>query len=95
MHCLGIVDWPEKLRVKKNVSELIMWILQCMYSDQHGQVITCNEHSKRFDIRAGMRQGYVLNPPFFFAQFFRVLWQLHWQSSVFFGGGLVLQQDRD
>ena len=61
------VDWQSlwhALRAQ-GVSEQIVWILQCMYFYQRGEVVTCNEHSKRFEIRAGVRQGCVLSPRFF------------------------------
>ena len=88
------VDWQslwQALRAQ-GVSEQIVWILQCMYFDPCGEVVPCNEHSKRFDIRAGVRQGCVLSPRVFCAalEWGMRAWRLNGQPS-----GLVLQEDRD
>ena len=88
------VDWQilwQAFRAQ-GVSEQIVWILQCMYFDQCGEVVTCSERSKRFDIRAGVRQGCVLSPRLFCAAFEWGMraWRLNGQPS-----GLVLQEGRD
>ena len=44
------------------VSDHMVWILQCLYHDQTGTVRGSSGTSRPFDIRQGARQGCVLSP---------------------------------
>ena len=47
------------------VSQHLVWILQLLYDNQRGQVLTDSGESREFDIRRGVRQGCVLSPGLF------------------------------
>ena len=47
------------------VSDHMVWILQCLYHDQIGTVRGSSGTSRPFDIRQGVRQGCVLSPRLF------------------------------
>ena len=42
-----------------------MWALRLVYWEQKGQIITKQDTSREFDIKAGVRQGCVLSPRLF------------------------------
>ena len=57
------VDWQAlwKALETHGVSEHLISILQLLYDNQRGQVITDTAESREFDIRRGVRQGCVLS----------------------------------
>ena len=61
------VDWQAlwKALETHGVSEHLISILQLLYDNQRGQVITDTADSREFDIRRGVRQGCVLSPRLF------------------------------
>ena len=63
------VKWDtlwEALR-RQNISDQLIWILQCLYHDQTGVVRDGAGASRKFDILSGVRQGCVLSPRLFCA----------------------------
>ena len=62
------------------VSDHMVWILQCPYHDQVGTVLSSFGTSHPFDIRQGVRQGRVLSPRLFACV---LQWVLRsWRASV-------------
>ena len=55
--------WGRLLR--HGVSEHLVWALRLIYWEQKGQIVTKQDTSWEFDIKAGVRQGCVLNPRLF------------------------------
>ena len=63
------VNWEtlwEALR-RQNISNQLIWILQCLYHNQTGVVRDGAGDSRTFDIFSGVRQGCVLSPRLFCA----------------------------
>ena len=63
------VKWDtlwEALR-RQNISDQLIWILQCLYHDQTGVVRDGAGASRKFDILSGVRQGCVVSPRLFCA----------------------------
>ena len=63
------VKWDtlwEALR-RQNISDQLIWILQCLYHDQTGVVCDGAGASRKFDILSGVRQWCVLSPRLFCA----------------------------
>ena len=63
------IDWHalwQALRAH-GVSGKIVWILQCFHFGQLCEIVTANDRSEPFAIRAGVRQGCVLSPRLFCA----------------------------
>ena len=63
------VNWEtlwEALR-RQNISNQLIWILQCLYHNQTGVVRDGACDSRTFDIFSGVRQGCVLSPRLFCA----------------------------
>ena len=63
------VKWDtlwEALR-RQNISDQLIWILQCLYHDQTCVVCDGAGASRKFDILSGVRQGCVLSPRLFCA----------------------------
>ena len=63
------VNWEtlwEALR-RQNISNQLIWILQCLYHNQTGVVRDGAGDSRTFDILSGVRQGCVLSPRLFCA----------------------------
>ena len=63
------VNWEtlwEALR-RQNISNQLVWILQCLYHNQTGVVRDGAGDSRTFDIFSGVRQGCVLSPRLFCA----------------------------
>ena len=56
------------------VSSHMLWIIQNLYFNQHGEVIGQGGNSRAFQINAGVRQGCVLSPKMFSSV-------LHWAMS--------------
>ena len=58
------VDWQAMWRALEThgVSQHLIWILQLLYDNQRGQVITDTAENREFDIHRGVRQGCVLSP---------------------------------
>ena len=52
---------------RQNISDQLIWILQCLYHDQTGVVRDGAGASRKFDILSGVRQGCVLSPRLFCA----------------------------
>ena len=61
------VDWQALWTALEThgVSQHLVWILQLLYDNQRGQVLTDSGESREFDIRRGVRQGCVLSPRLF------------------------------
>ena len=55
--------WEGLLR--HGVSQHLVWALRLIYWEQKGQIITKQDTSREFDIKAGVRQGCVLSPRLF------------------------------
>ena len=49
------------------ISGHLIWLLQCLYHEQWGEVHGDSDRSRAFKIRAGVRQGCVLSPRLFCA----------------------------
>ena len=70
------VDWNALWLAlcEHGVSSHMVWILQKLHVDQHGEVTGQGRNSRTFQINAGVRQGCVLNPKM-------LLSVLHWAMS--------------
>ena len=51
--------------LRHGVSRHLVWALRLIYWEQKGQIITKQDTSREFDIKAGVRQGCVLSPRLF------------------------------
>ena len=56
--------WIE-CKISDTLSPHMIWILQCLHFDQHGEVCQHTESSRQFHIRAGVRRM-CAKPAFFF-----------------------------
>lgn len=88
------VGWPALWAALRehNASEHLVWLVQCVYHEQHGEVVGVSENSRGFPIRAGVRQGCVLSPKLFscLLQWAMTQWRLDVESlGIDFGDGLV------
>ena len=62
------------------VSDHMVWILQCLYHNQVGTVLSSSGTSHPFDIRQGVRQGCVLSPRLFVCV---LQWALRsWRATI-------------
>ena len=70
------VDWGALWLAlsEHGVSSHMLWIIQNLYFDQHGEVTGQGGNSRAFQINAGVRQGCVLSPKMFSSV-------LHWAMS--------------
>ena len=68
------------------VSDQLIWILQWIYSNQLGEVQGEHSNNNPFPIHAGVRQGCVLSPRFFFfpSHLFGRM-KVHWYKAVLLG----------
>ena len=87
------IHWPSLWAALREhgVSEQLVWILNCLYQEQSGQVQGKAENSRDFDIFAGVRQGCVLSPRLFCCvlEWAMARWRKGVQSSGFdLGDGL-------
>ena len=51
--------------LRHGVSQHLVWALRLIYWKQKGQIITKQDTSREFDIKAGVRQGCILSPRLF------------------------------
>ena len=80
------VDWQAMWKALEThgVSKHLIWILQLLYDNQRGQVITDTAESRAFDIHRGVRQRCVLSPRLFCSV---LEWTLNkWRMRVRPGG---------
>ncbi len=63
------VHWPAlwKVLVDERIPEHLIWILQCVYFGQCGEVISDMGQSRKFNITRDVRHGCVLSPRLFSA----------------------------
>ena len=61
------VSWPALWQALRGsgLSHHMVWLLQQLYADQHGQALGEWGRSKEFSITASVRQGCVLSPRLF------------------------------
>ena len=61
------VDWGALWLAlsEHGVSSHMLWIIQDLYFNQHGEVTGQGGNSRAFQINAGVRQGCVLSPKMF------------------------------
>ena len=82
------VDWGAlwSALTEHGVSSHMLWIIQNLYFNQHGEVIGQGGNSRAFQINAGVRQGCVLSPKKFSSVLHRAMsrWRA-WAESCSFG----------
>ena len=61
----GIYPNRTKYSVHTSDSQHLVWALRLIYWEQKGQIITKQDTSREFDIKAGVRQGCVLSSRLF------------------------------
>ena len=76
------VHWPALWRalVEEGIPDHLVWILQCVYFGQCGEVVADLGQSRKFNIKGGVRQGCVLSPRLFCAV---LQWAMReWRAAV-------------
>ena len=74
--------WPALWRalVDEGIPDHLVWILQCVYFGQCGEVVAHLGQSRKFNIKGGVRQGCVLSPRLFCAV---LQWAMReWRAAV-------------
>ena len=76
------IEWGPLWRALRDqgISDHMIWLLQCLYQDQSGEVKGHTANSRSFRIKSGVRQGCVLSPRLFTAV---LQWAMRsWRASV-------------
>jgi hypothetical protein len=88
------IDWATLwlALTEHGISEHVVWVMQCLYRNQHSRVQNGTELSKDFQIKTGVRQGSVLRPRLFTVlEWAMQKWRAkveHVGAGIDFGNGL-------
>lgn len=69
--------------LEQDISEQMIWMMQSLYRDQHGQVVGSNGCSKSFAMHGGVRQGRVLSPRFLLVPCWKCRWHTFFSPHLF------------